>query len=154
MYSAIEDGGGIATPSSRMPSRCMRMASRIRSSTSVCVEPVATQPGRSGTNADKLLGIFSMTIKYMACMVLVFQLSLSQDAIESTGSKVLLRVPSNRHPPRFDWMFELAMAAFLSDHYPTVALDCTLNFANSHELPILFVWGKHTIILPTRIRSG
>jgi hypothetical protein len=137
MYSATDDASGIATPSSRMPSRCIRMASRIRSSTSVCVEPVATQPGRSGENADKLLGVFSMTIKYLVCIDLVLESSLPQDAVERSGRKVILRMTGNRHPPRFCGVFVLAVTALLSDHHPTVILNYTLNFTNSHESPHL-----------------
>ena len=68
IYSAIEEGSGISRPSSRIASKCMRIASRMRSSTSAFVAPVATQPGKSGEKADKLFGVFSMTIKYFGVM--------------------------------------------------------------------------------------
>ncbi len=80
-----------------------------------------------------------MTIKYLVCMVLVFQSSLTQDAIERPRSNVILWMTSNRHTSRFGRMFELAMAAFLCGHYPTITFNYTLNFTNSHELPMLLV---------------
>jgi len=85
MYSAIDDGSGIGNPSSRIPSRCIRIAPRIRSSTSACVAPVATQPGKSGENAEKLFGVFSMTMRYLVCTVLILESGLPQDIVFSTG---------------------------------------------------------------------
>ena len=82
MYSAMDEGSGISKPSSRIPSMCMRIASRIRSSTSALVAPVATQPGKSGENADRLFEVFSITIRYFGVTILVFQSSLPQDAIQ------------------------------------------------------------------------
>jgi hypothetical protein len=135
MYSATDDGSGMDSPSSRIPSRCMRIASRIRSSTSAWVAPVATQPGKSGENADKLFGVFSMTIRYLVCMVLVLESGLPQDAVKCAGSNVILRMASNAHPSRFGGMFVLAMAALPSNHDPTVVFDYTQNFTNSHDSP-------------------
>ena len=137
MYSAIEDGSGIDKPSSRMPSRCIRIASRIRSSTSICVAPVATQPGKSGENADRLFGVFSMTMRYLVCIVLVLESGLPKDAIERTGSDIVLQMSCDCDAPRFRWVFVLTMAALLGNHHRSVSLDYTLNFSNSHRSPIL-----------------
>lgn len=99
--------------------------------------PVATQPGRSGENADRLFGVFSMTIKNFVDMVLVFKSGLPKDAVERAGSNVILRMTGNRNPPRFCRMFILAVAALFDNHHPTVIFDYTLNVSNSHGLPIL-----------------
>ncbi len=125
MYSATDDGSGMDSPSSRIPSRCMRIASRMRSSTSARVAPVATQPGKSGENADKLFGVFSITIRYLVCMILVLESGLTQDAVKCSRSNVILRMPSNGHPSRFGRMFVLAMAALLGNHDPAVVSDYT-----------------------------
>ena len=44
---------------------------------------------------------------------------------------------SNRHASRFGGMFELPMAALLSNHDPAIVLNYTLDFTNSHELLFL-----------------
>ena len=56
--------GAIASPSARMPRRRKAMASRIPASASSIVVPVATQPGRSGTQAKWLPPAFSITTAY------------------------------------------------------------------------------------------
>jgi len=113
------------------------MASRIRSSTSLCVAPVATQPGKSGENADKFLGVFSITIRYFVCTILVLESGLPENTVESARSDVILGMSGNRYSPRFCWMFVLAMATFLSDHYPAIIFNYTLNVSNIHEFAIL-----------------
>ena len=114
------------------------MASRIRSSTSDFVVPVATQPGKSGEKADKLLGVFSMTIKYFGGIVLILQSGLPQDAIERAWRNIVLRMPCNSHPSQFSRMLVLTMAALLSNQNPPIVLDNTQNLPNRHDSP--FVW--------------
>jgi hypothetical protein len=53
------DGAGIASPSSRMPSRWNSIASCIRRSTSSRESPTVMTPGRSGTYAPQEVGPFS-----------------------------------------------------------------------------------------------
>ena len=150
MYSAIDDGSGIDSPSSRIPSMCIRIASRIRSSTSDFVSPVATQPGKSGENADKLLGVFSITIKYFGVIALILQSSLPQYAIECAGRNIVLRMPRNGHPSRLSRMFVLTMAALLSNQNPPIVLNYTQNFPNSHVST--FLWGSDVIEADERVR--
>jgi len=123
----------MGSPSSRMPSRCRRIASRMRSSISVWVAPVATQPGKSGENAEKLVGVFSMMIRYLVCMHLFLESGLSQDAVECARRHIVLGLSCNGHPSCFGRMFVLAMAPFFGDHDPAVDFNDTKNFSNSYD---------------------
>jgi hypothetical protein len=51
-----------AIASLRMPSRFSSIVAAMARSASAGVAPVATQPGRSGTYAEKLVPAFSMTM--------------------------------------------------------------------------------------------
>ena len=101
IYSATEVGTGMERPSARIPSRCIRIASRIRSSTSVCVAPVATHPGKSGENADKLFGVFSMMIRYFVCIILILESSLPQNTVQRARCNIVFEMTGNGYPSRF-----------------------------------------------------
>lgn len=95
---------------------------------------MATQPGRSGEKADKLFGVFSMTIKYLVCNNLVLESGLPQDTIENAGSNVIFRMPGDGHSFWFCGVFVMPMATLLTNHDPTVSLNYTQNFTNSRVL--------------------
>ena len=50
-------------------------------------------------------------------------------------------MPGNGHPTSLSGMFVLPMAAFLSNHDPTVVFDYTQNFSNSHYSACLRLFG-------------
>jgi hypothetical protein len=81
----------------------MRTASRIRSSVSCFVGPVATQPGRSGEYAEKLPFALSMTIKY-CCTESLLQTCLFQDTVSCPGGKIIFHAPGNCDTARLEWV--------------------------------------------------
>jgi hypothetical protein len=70
-------------------------------------------------------------------MVLVLESGLPEDAIQCSGGKIILRIPSNGNPTQFRRVFILPMATLLGDHDPTVVLNYTQNFSNSHVSALL-----------------
>src|SRR5436309_2494869 len=79
-------GRGGRRPSSRIPRRWISMALPIRRSAASMVLPVATQPGRSGTDAPQSLSR-SLLIRTRYCTFLMT--SLSSDPLAAGRTRVL-----------------------------------------------------------------
>src|SRR5688572_24357827 len=92
------------------------MASRIAVSVSARVVPVATQPGRSGTYAQKFEPAFSMTTAYRIAIALISsQTGLLEDTVERAGGQIVAGLARNGHPARLGGMLELTMATAICD---------------------------------------
>ncbi len=66
-------------------------------SVSATVEPVATQPGKSGTYAEKLAPASSITIAYFIGESPILQASLFKDTVEGSRCQVVRRFSRNSY---------------------------------------------------------
>jgi hypothetical protein len=62
-------------------------------------------------------------------------------------------MPGNGHPTSLSGMFVLPMAAFLSNHDPTVVFDYTQNFSNGHYSACLRLFGRILVDVRKNARS-
>lgn len=112
----------MGSPSSAMPSIWNAIAWRISLKTSSYVPAVATQPGRSGAYAEKLLGVFSMRIVY-CIRSLTSQPGLLHDTDPSSVGKVIARLAGYCHLALLVRVSVLAMATTSVGQIPSILSD-------------------------------
>ncbi len=89
-------------------------------SVSSTVEPVATQPGKSGTYAEKLAPASSITIAYFIGESLILQASLFKDTVEGSRCQVVRRLSRNSYTAKLARMLVLSMTSATGNFVPTV----------------------------------
>lgn len=109
------------------------MASRIAVSVSANVVPVATQPGRSGTYAEKFEPAFSMTTAYRIAVTLISsQAGLLEDTVERARCQIVAGLARNGHPASLGGMLELTMATANCDKEPPIIMQQTEQGTHFH----------------------
>ena len=108
------------------------MAERISRTTSSRVAPVATHPGRSGTYAEKFLGVSSITMVYSMVSSLL-KSGLSHDAALGATREFVAGLPRDRYCARLPGMPELAVTAAHSDLPPCVSLQRANRIADGNR---------------------
>jgi hypothetical protein len=109
--------GGLI-PSSRIPRRCSAMALSIRRRVTSMLFPVATHPGRSGTEAPQsLVGSLLMRTRYCIFFHRVTPLSPACRSTEANVpfGNVLTSMTADRYATWFCSMLELSVASFCHD---------------------------------------
>src|SRR5689334_16944849 len=109
------------------------MASWISSKTSSFVSPTATQPGKSGTCAPKLLSPRSTTTAYFI-LLLLLQSSLLQNAVQCSARHVDAFFSRYSNRAGFVEMFELTMTAPGRYQIPIVFLKQPDDILHLHGL--------------------
>src|SRR5262245_15669256 len=99
--------------------------------TSSRVSATATQPGRSGTCAPKLVSPCSITTAYFI-VVILFQTCLFENTVQRPRRDIDVRFASNCHRSAFYLMLELTVTAFRSCQIPAIALKQLDEVANFH----------------------
>ncbi len=68
----------------------------MAASVSFTVEPVAAQPGKSGTYAEKFAPASSITTAYFMGVSLILKASLFKDTVESSGCQSVAKYAASR----------------------------------------------------------
>jgi len=102
-------------------------------SVSSTVRPVAIQPGKSGTYAEKFAPASSITIAYFIGTSLILETSLLKDTVESSGCQVVRWFAGNRHTTRFALMLQLTMTSATGYLVPSVFPQQSKCLSNFHS---------------------
>jgi len=109
------------------------MASRIAVSVSASVVPVATQPGRSGTYAEKFEPAFSMTTAYRITVTLVSsEARLLEDTVERARCQIVAGLARNGDPAKLRGVLELTMATANCNKEPPIIMQQTEQGTHFH----------------------
>ena len=95
------------------------MASSMSLRTSSRVSATATQPGRSGTCAPKLVSPFSTTTAYFI-MTFYFKSGLFENSVKRPWRNIDVGFASNRHSSALRLVLVLAVTTFRSRQMPTI----------------------------------